>query len=326
LESQPVIVHPTSDSTFGCRFVLAFVGLAMILGCRPPGDPPAVPARAGKPAVYVVNYPLQYFAERIGGDAVEVVFPAPPGEDPAYWQPSEDVVARYQAADLILLNGASYGAWLEQVSLPLATQCNTSEAFQDQYLVLEAQVVHRHGPEGEHAHTGFAFTTWLDPRLAIRQAEAIQQALARLIPQKADQLAERYRQLKSDLEALNARLSQATEGYAGQPLLASHPVYQYLARRCGWNLESVHWEPGELRSEAQWKELESLLQSHPARWMVWEAAPLEETARRLQELGIQCVVFEPCGHAPAQGDYLQAMQQNVARLEPVFRALAAAAK
>jgi ABC-type Zn uptake system ZnuABC Zn-binding protein ZnuA len=27
--------------------------------------------------VYVVNYPLQYFAERIGGEHVTVVFPAP---------------------------------------------------------------------------------------------------------------------------------------------------------------------------------------------------------------------------------------------------------
>jgi hypothetical protein len=29
-----------------------------------------------KPTVYVVNYPLQYFTQRIGGDHVSVVFPA----------------------------------------------------------------------------------------------------------------------------------------------------------------------------------------------------------------------------------------------------------
>ena len=32
---------------------------------------------AEKLTVYVVNYPLQYFAERIGGGHVKVVFPAP---------------------------------------------------------------------------------------------------------------------------------------------------------------------------------------------------------------------------------------------------------
>ena len=55
-------------------------------------------------SVYVVNYPLMYFAERIGGDHVEVVFPAPAGVDPAFWQPGVDVVADYQMADLIVRN------------------------------------------------------------------------------------------------------------------------------------------------------------------------------------------------------------------------------
>ena len=41
------------------------------------------PLLAGeKLTVYTVNYPLQYFAERIGGEYVEVIFPAPGDEDP----------------------------------------------------------------------------------------------------------------------------------------------------------------------------------------------------------------------------------------------------
>jgi zinc transport system substrate-binding protein len=316
-------VHRTDRSTARCLGSLLLICGAACVGCRPQADESVSGVREGKPAVYVVNYPLQYFAERIAGDAVEVVFPVPPGEDPAYWQPSDEVIARYQAAELILLNGAAYDGWTQHVSLPLATQCNTSQAIADQYIVLEEQVMHRHGPEGEHAHEGLAFTTWLDPRLAVQQAEAIQQALARLVPQQTDQFAERYRRLKSDLEALDARLSDALEGYAKQPLLASHPVYQYLARRCGWNLKSVHWEPGETPTEEQWKELAALLRDHPAKWMIWEATPRAETAQRLQDLGVQCVVFEPCGNTPARGDYLQVMQENIARLKPIFRDLAA---
>ena len=37
--------------------------------------------------IYVVNYPLKYFAERIGGEHVKVEFPVPAGADPAYWNP-----------------------------------------------------------------------------------------------------------------------------------------------------------------------------------------------------------------------------------------------
>ena len=52
--------------------------------------PDAVDARL---SVYVVNYPLAYFAERIGGDRVDVRFPAPPDVDPAFWQPDVETIA-----------------------------------------------------------------------------------------------------------------------------------------------------------------------------------------------------------------------------------------
>ena len=47
-------------------------------------------------SVFVVNYPLQYFAERISGPDVRVVFPAPADGDPAFWKPSPEQIAAYQ--------------------------------------------------------------------------------------------------------------------------------------------------------------------------------------------------------------------------------------
>ena len=48
----------------------------------------------GKLQVFTVNYPLAYFAERIGGDHVEVHFPAPVDVDPAFWKPSAEIVCQ----------------------------------------------------------------------------------------------------------------------------------------------------------------------------------------------------------------------------------------
>ena len=44
----------------------------------------------GKPLIFVVNYPLEYFTERIGGDGVDVRLPAPSGVDPAFWNPEAE--------------------------------------------------------------------------------------------------------------------------------------------------------------------------------------------------------------------------------------------
>ena len=54
-----------------------------------PSESGAAPAEADGPlSVFVVNYPLSYFAERIGGDKVNLSFPAPADDDPATGRPT----------------------------------------------------------------------------------------------------------------------------------------------------------------------------------------------------------------------------------------------
>jgi hypothetical protein len=66
-----------------------------------------------------------------------------------------------------------------------------------------------------------------------------------------------------------------------------------------------------------WLSLETLLEDHPARWMIWEDAPDEETASRLRALGIRSAVFDPASNAPASGDLLTVMSRNAAALRTV---------
>ncbi len=264
--------------------------------------------------VYTVNYPLKYFADRIAGDLVDVVFPVPSDQDPAYWKPSPDIVASFQQADLILLNGAAYAKWTEQMSLPWSRLLNTSQGLEDRHIEIDGATRHSHGPTGRHAHSGVAFTTWLDPTLAERQAQAIRDGLARLLPHHNDLLDLNFDALKRDLNDLDQQLSKATEIVRVQPLFASHPVYQYLARRYDLNLESVHWEPNEMPDPESWAQLDELLANHAATRMIWEAPPDAEIVNTLNVRGIRCTVFYPCGNSPAAGDYLTVMRDNARRL------------
>ncbi len=71
------------------RGTVALLLLTVVASCGKNGSPdPSVPRRVtgegSVPAVYVVNYPLRYFTERIAGDRVDVRFPAPRDVDPAY--------------------------------------------------------------------------------------------------------------------------------------------------------------------------------------------------------------------------------------------------
>jgi len=266
--------------------------------------------------VYAVNYPLQYLAERIGGDLVRVEFPAPEDGDPAFWSPDPTTVGAYQKADVILLNGAGYAKWTDRVTLPPTALVNTSESFEDKYIYVENAVTHSHGPEGDHSHGEAAFTTWLDPTLAIRQADAIRSAFVSARPEHEAAFQEGFQSLERDLVELDESLEEIFSGNE-QPLLASHPVYQYIARRYAIDLRSVHFEPNEYPDEKSWRGLQELLVEHPAKWMLWEGQPLDETRKKLQEFGVDSVVYDPCSNKPAAGDFLGVMRGNVNRLREV---------
>jgi len=64
-----------------------------------------------------------------------------------------------------------------------------------------------------------------------------------------------------------------------------------------------------------WRELEELLASHPARWMIWEDQPLEESVSRLEALGIASLVYRPCANVPQEGDLLTVLGQDLRSIE-----------
>lgn len=272
----------------------------------------------GKPSVYVVNYPLQYFTERIGEDLINVEFPAPKGTDPAYWIPSPETVRAYQKGDLIFLNGANYAKWTTIATLPRSKIVNTSKTFKDRYIKVQDSATHTHGPKGEHTHTGFAFTTWLDPALAIMQADSIKEALINLLPNKKTDIEKNFESLKNDLIRLDNQTKEIVKNNLDKPIIASHPVYQYFKNRYNLNLKSLHWEPDELPSEEQWLDLEKILKQHPSKWMIWESAPLKGTKNKLENFGIKSAVFDPCSNKPENGAYLTVMQNNIRILSVIF--------
>lgn len=300
-----------------------FACLLAVAACTPGEQPTeAIETERGLPQLYTVNYPLAYFAERIAGESVTVVFPAPPDVDPAFWSPTAETVAAYQQADLVLLNGAGYAAWIQRATLSQSRLVDTAAALSDRLIPVDDTVTHSHGPGGDHSHQGTAFTTWLDMDFAAGQARAVFDALVRLRLDDESVFRERLSNLEKELGELDERLQDVAERIGDQPLVFSHPVYQYLLRSYGLNGRSVHWEPQEMPGNDQWRELSDVLSTHTAAWMIWEDEPLPDTAKRLRSLGIKSLVYRPCGNRPAEGSFVSVMLDNLAALEQAFPASA----
>ena len=270
--------------------------------------------KAKKPVIAVVNYPLYYFTKTIGGERVTVYLPSISG-DPAYWKPDSRQVINFQKADLILANGAGYAKWMEKVSLPSSKIVNTSIGFKDQWIEVNEGLAHSHGSEGEHVHKGTAFTTWLNFKLAAKQAESIYKALNGLLPDHAEELKKNYEQLQKGLNDLDKRMKEVALSFENQYVIASHPVYQYLESGYGLRIISEHWEPDALPTDDQWKDLKETIKDHQVNIMIWEDEPLVALNSKLKELKILVSVFNPCANTPETGDFIDVMNQNLNDLE-----------
>lgn len=256
--------------------------------------------------VVAVNYPLQYFAERLVGDAAEVILPVPAEVDPSFWRPSIADISTIQSADLILLNGAGFATWVDRVSLPRAKVVNTTTAIEDQFIRTES-ITHSHGDGDEHSHEGLASYTWLDPMLAIAQAEAVAAAITARGIAPDDAVATRLDALRADLEELDRQATRAFDGLQDIAMIATHPRYQYLARRYDLSLSSLEWEAGAMPTDAEQADLVALAAQTGAQVLIWEAAPPAEAFAVAAELGLANIVFPTLAQGVDDQTYMQAI-------------------
>ena len=269
-----------------------------------------------RPRIVAVNYPLQYFAERLLDDTAEVLMPVPADVDPSFWRPSIADISMIQSADLILLNGAGFATWVDRVSLPRSKLTNTAKAFEDQFIVTES-ITHSHGDGGEHSHEGLASYTWLDPLLASMQAEAVADAIISRGLADAQSVNARLATLQADLAALDQQARASLAGLQGVAMIATHPRYQYLAQRYNLSIISLEWEAGVTPNEAQIADLRALVADSGARVLIWEAAPPAEAREVASGLGLQNVVFSPLAHGPEENDFVGLFSRSLALMSDV---------
>ena len=262
------------------------------------------------PRVVTVNYALQYMAERLLDGDAEVVFPVPDDVDPSFWRPSIADITAIQSADLIVLNGAGFASWVDRVSLPRSKTVTTAAGLAERFIITET-ITHSHGDGGEHAHEGLAAYTWLDLTMAAAQAEAMADAITARDLAAPDGVAERLTDLLADFEQLDRDTRTRLANAQGVAMIATHPRYQYLARRYALNINALEWEAGAMPTPAQLDALDTLAAETGAGVIIWEAAPPPEAIAAAAERGLQSAVFPPLAQIAEPRDFVAAFSAGV---------------
>ena len=106
------------------KLLIAGVLALAIVSCSDDPTPTPAPAEAPTQApveesfeplsVVASIYPMQYFAERVGGDRVNVVALVPPGAEGHTFELTASDLVRIGGADVIAMNGLELEPWLER--------------------------------------------------------------------------------------------------------------------------------------------------------------------------------------------------------------------
>ncbi len=288
----------------------------LLSACGGGAETPASAAR--ERAVYASFEPTAWMARRIAGDLVSVVCPVPEGTDPTLWQPDRDALSALQNAELVILNGAGYEPWAAGASLPPSRTVEAAAGFEDRWLQYEHATTHSHGGAAPHTHAGLDGHTWMDPLLALEEQRAVLEGMCRAFPEHAEAFRANARGVETDLRGLHEHLDLLALRLRAARVLASHPAYNYLARRYKFEVRTFDLDPASELGREERAALSAAMDTGAKNLLLWESPPGAAAAG--VPPGIVSVVYAPAERLSAEErsagkDFLRVMRENAARLE-----------
>ena len=212
------------------NIVLSILFVLLLTACGQADDAEVVEDE--KLSVTVSIVPQQYFAERIGGDLVNVTVMVEPGQSPATYEPKPDQMTALAESDAYISIGVPFeSSWLEKI-----------EAANTGMLMIDTtQGIDRHATSSG----GFDPHIWLSPSLVKVQSETIYNAFIELDPEHVEQYKANLDAFFADIDALDADIQAALENVDSSKFIVFHPAWGYFASDYGLEQVSIEVEGQE---------------------------------------------------------------------------------
>ncbi|MEU9509844.1 metal ABC transporter substrate-binding protein [Micromonospora sp. NPDC048170] len=292
----------------------ALLALSGVAACADDGAAGGDPQRVDVVAAF---YPLQFLAERIGGDAVKVTNLVKPGAEPHDLELNPRQVGQVVEAELVvLLKGF-------QPALDEAVEQNARDRVFDvstvQPLMDAAGGGHDHEGE-EHGHEkGGAKDPhlWLDPTRLATVGDKLAERLGQADPDHAADYTARAGALRGELEKLDAEFTAGLKTCQRREIVVSHTAFGYLTER--YQLEQIGitgLSPEDEPAPQRLAEVAQEAREHKATTIFFETLVSPKVAETIAaEVGAKTAVLDPLeGLSTDGGDYLSVMRTNLQTL------------
>jgi zinc transport system substrate-binding protein len=290
----------------------------------------------GKVEVLASFYPLQFVAERVGGDRVEVSNLTPPAAEPHDLELSPAQARTIGTADLVVYQSGFQAAVDEAVEARTPTRVvdateaagleehpgaasDASGAADDTAADHDAHADEAHAEDG-HDHSsegGLDPHFWLDPTRLVPVAEQVTAELSAADPEGADEYEANLAALTADLTALDGEFETGLASCASPYLVTSHEAFGYLAERYGLEQVGITGiDPEAEPSPARLREVAVIIRDHGVSTIFFETLTSPKVTKTLaQDVGVQAAVLDPLeGLSDSGTDYLGVMRTNLEAL------------
>ncbi|MBD7979709.1 metal ABC transporter substrate-binding protein [Oerskovia merdavium] len=288
----------------------------------------------GSVEVLASFYPLQFVAERVGGDRVEVSNLTPPAAEPHDLELSPAQARTVGTADLVVYQSGFQAAVDEAVegrqpahvvdaSEAAGLEAHPGEASADASEASEGTADEHADEEGAddgHDHSsesGLDPHFWLDPTRLVPVAEQVAAELTAIDPDGADEYAANLADLTADLTALDTEYAEGLASCASPYLVTSHEAFGYLAERYGLEQIGITGiDPEAEPSPARLREVADIIRDHGITTIFFETLTSPKVTQTLaQDVGVQAAVLDPLeGLSDTGSDYLDVMRNNLEAL------------
>lgn len=260
---------------------------------------PASAQQPGRLKVVTSLFPLQEFAQTVGGENVRAGLLLPPGVEPHAWEPKPSDVARIAAADLFICIGPMMEPWAASVIKAAGNKnLRVVEASRGLDLLRADERDSDHEASEKHHSAGSDPHLWLDFAMDLKIVDSIAAAFSAKDPAHAALYRARAERYKEKLTALDQRYREALSRCQSRELiLGGHSAFAYLARRYG--LKQVALYGVSPNAEPTPKKLAAVIEAarrHKAKCIFFETLVNPKLAQVLaQEAGVGTLVLH-AGH------------------------------
>ncbi|MET8550851.1 metal ABC transporter substrate-binding protein [Micromonospora zamorensis] len=293
----------------------ALLALGAGAGCSSGDAAGADPRRVDVVAAF---YPLQFLAERIGGDAVRVTNLAKPGAEPHDLELNPSQVGQVTDAELIV-----YLKGFQPAVDDAVAQNGGDRAFDVTSVqpLLDA-TAGGHDHEGEeHAEEsgGKDPHVWLDPTRLAGIGDQLAQRLGKADAAHAADYTARAAALRADLTTLDGEFKQGLATCQRREIVTSHAAFGYLADR--YQLDQVGitgLSPDVEPSPQRLAQVIEEAKEHQASTIFFETLVSPKVAETIAgQVGAKTAVLDPIEGlaAGSNGDYLSVMRTNLQTLQ-----------